>query len=240
MIIVAICDDNKKERTELCHVIEQFLQSRGIEGKIFASGSAEELRSVMECNKIRFDIVFLDIIMKDMDGMTCARLIRQEDKLVKIIFLTSSTDYVYEGYEVEAAGYLLKPANYAKLASVLGKAVDQLQDIAKESMAIVSGGGTQRVKITDILYLESGKNRVSIVLAKPDEKLIVYTKLDDFEQHYPSKMWIRTHKSFLVNYLYIEQYVNDEFVLRDGTVIPISRSYRDRARELFYSLLHNT
>ena len=63
----------------------------------------------IESKKIIFDILFMDIIMDDMNGMTCARMIRQQDKLVNIVFLTSSTDYVYEGYEVNAAAYLLKP-----------------------------------------------------------------------------------------------------------------------------------
>ncbi len=213
------------------------MQDRGIAGKVFGYDSAEKVNSVLESKKLKFDIVFLDIIMRDMDGMTCARLIRRQDKLARIIFLTSSTDYVYEGYEVNATAYLVKPINADKLAGVLDKTCDQIEDAAKESIAITSGGATQRILLTDIVYLESEKNRVMIILAN-GKRVAVYTTLDAFEQSYQSKMWIRSHKSYLVNFLYLEQYAGDKFVLRDGTVIPISRMYKDKAREVFFTLLH--
>lgn len=238
MLIIAVCDDNHSERTRICKAVEAYLQERDLDGKVFSYDSAEKLNSVLEGKRLKFDIIFLDIIMSDMDGMTCARLIRQQDKLVKIIFLTSSTDYVYEGYEVDAAAYLVKPINADKLAVALAKTIDQIADVAKESIAITSGGATQRILLKDILYLESEKNKVMIVLAQ-GERLAVYTTLDGFETAHRSNMWIRSHKSYIVNFLYIEQYASDKFVLRGGTVIPISRIYKDKARESFFTLLHN-
>jgi two-component system, LytTR family, response regulator LytT len=238
MLILAVCDDNPTERIQICNTVEGYLQNRCIDGKIFSYDSAEKLYSGLESKRLKFDIVFLDIIMGDMDGMTCARLIRQQDKLVKIIFLTSSTDYVYEGYEVNATAYLVKPINASKMAAVLDKTCDQIEEVARESIAVTSGGLTQRILLKDILYVESEKNRVIIVLAQ-GERLAVYITLDGFEQSHPSKMWIRSHKSYVVNFLYVEQYASDKFVLRDGTVIPISRVYKDKAREYFFTLLHN-
>lgn len=214
------------------------MQNRGVTGKVLGYDSAEKLNSVLESKRLKFDIVFLDIIMSDMDGMTCARLIRQQDKLVRIVFLTSSTDYVYEGYEVNATAYLVKPINADKLTVVLDKTCDQIEEAAKESIAITSGGATQRILLKDILYLESEKNKVMIILAT-GKRLAIYTTLDSFEQSHLSKMWIRSHKSYLVNFLYIEQYAGDKFVLRDGTVIPISRVYKDKARADFFTLLHS-
>ncbi len=238
MLIIAVCDDNDGERTQICSAVEAYLQNQGIDGKVFGYDSAEKLISGLESKRLTFDIVFLDIIMSDMDGMTCARLIRQQDKLVKIVFLTSSTDYVYEGYEVNAEAYLIKPISANKLNAALDKICDQIEDVAKESITITRGGLTQRILLKDILYLESEKNRVMIVLAR-GERLAVYTTLDEFEQSHQSTMWIRSHKSYVANFLYVEQYASDKFVLRDGTVLPISRVYKDKARERFFTLLHN-
>lgn len=238
IIIIAVCDDDFNDRDKICKAVEAYLQIRGIDGKVLGYDSAEKLNSVLESKRLKFDIVFLDIIMSDMDGMTCARLIRQQDKLVRIVFLTSSTDYVYEGYEVDATAYLVKPINTDKLAVVIDKTCGQIDDAAKESIAITSGGATQRILLKDILYLESEKNKVMIILAN-GKRLAVYTTLDGFEQSHQSKMWIRSHKSYLVNFLYIEQYAGDKFVLRDGTVIPISRVYKDKAKAGFFTLLHS-
>jgi len=239
MIIIAVCDDNHIDKTQICNAIETYLQTQSIDGKVFMFDSAEKLSSAIGDKRLHFDIIFLDIIMGDMDGMTCARWIRQQDRLVQIIFLTSSRDYVYEGYEVNATAYLVKPINGNQLVVALDKTIAQIQDVAKESISIIAGGVTQRILIKDILYLESQKNKVKIVLARTGERLAVYTTLDEFAHFHQSKMWIRCHKSYIVNFLYIEQYVSDKFVLRDGTVIPISRIYKDKTREYFFTLLHN-
>ncbi|MDR3560052.1 MAG: LytTR family DNA-binding domain-containing protein [Negativicutes bacterium] len=238
ILTIAVCDDNSTDRTQIIQAMEAYFQDRGVDGKVFSYDSAEKLNSEMESNRLGFDIVFLDIIMNDMDGMTCARLIRRQDKLVKIIFLTSSTDHVYEGYEVGATAYLVKPVAAEKLAAVLGTAIDAVEDIAKESITFTAGGVTQRILLKDIVYLESKKNKVIIMLAR-GESLAVYTTMDEFEQAHRPTMWIRSHKSYVVNFLYIERYLSDKFVLRDGIEIPISRVYKDKARECFFNLLHN-
>lgn len=238
IFVIAVCDDDGADRTDICKAVETYLQSRGIEGKVFGYDSAEKLYSVLESKKLKFDIILLDIIMGDMDGMACARLIRRMDKLVRIVFLTGSTDYVYDGYEVDATAYLVKPLRADKLAAVLDKAVAQVEDVVQESIAVTSGGVIQRILTKDILYMESRKNKVIIVSAQ-GERFNVYTSLDGFEQEHRSTMWIRAHKSYIVNFLYVEQYASDRFVLRDGTVIPISRVYKDKAKEGFFTLLHN-
>jgi len=239
MITIGVCDDNDTNKNQVCHVIETYLKAQRIDGKVFVFDSAEKLHSAIGDKKLNFDIIFLDIILGGMDGMTCARWIRQQDKLVQIVFLTSSTDYVYEGYEVNATAYLVKPINVNKIAVVLDTAIAKIEDVAKESISIMTGGVTQRILMKDILYLESQKNKVQIVLVRTVERLAVYMTLDEFAQCHQSSMWIRPHKSYIVNFLYIEQYVSDRFVLRDGTVIPISRIYKDKARECFFTLLHN-
>lgn len=237
ILVVAVCDDDNLDRTIVCKTVETYLRNHGLDGKIFSFDSAEKLYSALEGKKLKFDIVLMDIILGDMDGLSCARLIRRQDKLARIIFLTSSADYVYDGYEVNATAYLLKPVGAEKLAAVLDKTIAQIEDVAKESLAITSGGMTRKILLEDILYAESQKNRVIIVLTH-GERLAVYSSLDSFEQEHRSEMLIRSHKSYIVNFIYIEQYAGEKFVLRDGTVIPISRIYKDRAKESFFTLLH--
>ncbi len=239
MLIIAICDDNAADRIKLYETIENYLCNKGVNANIFTYDNPDKLNSVIESKTICFDIIFLDIIMGDMNGMTCARIIRKQDKLVNIIFLTSSTDYVYEGYEVNATGYLVKPIKIDQLAKVMEKAIAQIENVDKASIYITCRGVTQKIPTKDILYLESENNKVNIVLAKTAEKITVYTKLDEFEQTEQLNTFIRSHKSYLVNFLYIEKYANDKFVLNDGTFIPISRTNKDTARESFYNLLNN-
>ncbi len=240
MLLIAVCDDQESERSKICAAIETYLSEQKISAKLLEFHCAEQLISAIEGNKIKFDLIFLDIVMAEMDGLNCARLIRRQDKLVNIIFLTCSTDHVCEGYEVNATAYLVKPINEGKLQAALAKAIIQASDHSQTSIAITSGGVTQRMSVKQILYLESQKNRVVIAMAQTGEKLTVYTSLDRFEQLHPSTMWIRAHKSFIVNFLYVEQYTSDKFVLNGGAVIPISRFYKEQAREEFFKLLHSS
>ncbi len=239
MLIIAICDDNAADRRKLHETIKNYLGQQGIKAKFFAYDNPDKLNSVIESNMMRFDIIFLDIIMDEMNGITCARIIRKQDKLVNIIFLTSSTDYVYEGYEVNATGYLVKPIKIDQLARVMERAIAQIENVEKASICITCRGVTQRIPTSNILYLESENNKVNIVLAKTEEKISVYTKLDEFEQILLSNLFIRSHKSFLVNFLYIEKYEIDRFELNNGTVIPISRKNKDKVKESFYTHLNS-
>lgn len=238
IFVIAVCDDDGADRTYICRALETYLRNRDIDGKVIGYAGAEKLYSALESKKLKFDIIVLDVIMSDIDGMTCARFIRRQDTQVQIVFLTSSTDYVFEGYEVNAAAYLVKPVSADKLAAVLDKAIDQIAKMTQESIAITCGGVTKRILLRDILYLESKKNRVMVVLVN-GECLAVYASLDEFAHSRQAKWWIRSHKSYIVNFLYVEQFAGDKFVLRNGAIIPISRLYKDNARDCFFSLLHN-
>lgn len=239
MLIIAICDDNAADRIKLYETMESYLHKQAVSANIFVYDNPDKLNSVIESKTICFDVIFLDIIMNDMNGMECARLIRKQDKLVNIIFLTNSTDYVYEGYEVNATGYLVKPIKIEQLAKVMERAITQIDNANKTSICITYRGVTQKIPTKDILYLESENNKVNIVLAKTMEKIAVYAKLDEFEQMQQLNTFIRSHKSYLVNFIYIEKHEYDKFILTDGTAIPISRANKDKAREAFYMLLHN-
>lgn len=239
MLIIAVCDDNPAEGNQLVIAIEAYLQTCGREGKIFYYDSAERLNSALESKKLSFDILFLDIVMNGMNGMTCARWIRLRDHRIKLVFVTGSTDYVYEGYEVNAAAYMVKPIHADKLGAALDKTIAQIEEAAfKESIVITGGGVTRRIPTEDILYMESKKNKVEIILARTGETVTVYSTLDEFAHLHPSALWIRAHKSYIVNFLYIERYAGDKFVLRADVVIPISRYYKEKARDGFFSLLH--
>ena len=79
MLLIAICDDNEDDRQSLYHTLENLLNTKGIQARLFPFDNPDKLNTVIENNSFRFDIIFLDIIMGDMNGMECARIIRQQD-----------------------------------------------------------------------------------------------------------------------------------------------------------------
>ena len=119
MLSIAVCDDEIIECSNIARKIKENLEEMKISCIVRQFNSGWELIHAKE----NFDIVFLDIIMCDLDGMKTAQIFRKKafDKI--LIFISSSREYVFEAYDVEAFQYLLKPIDNKKLKNVLKKAV---------------------------------------------------------------------------------------------------------------------
>lgn len=125
MLKIGICDDSKIFLICAEKLIRKWSDERRIPVKIYTFNNGDKL--VAANTEERLDIIFLDIIMPLLNGMDAARELRQRDKSVKIIFLTSSPEFALESYEVKAQGYVLKPIVYDKLKELLDDVPNHLQ-----------------------------------------------------------------------------------------------------------------
>ena len=123
MIKISLVDDDPSDRSFLHSLVSDSFEKTGIDVEISEFESAEDFLSVFEPEI--FDLCFLDIYMKKMNGMDAARQIRELDPELAIVFLTSSADYVYEGYEVQALRYLTKPPVPEKVHAVIDQFLAQ-------------------------------------------------------------------------------------------------------------------
>ena len=119
MLSIAVCDDEVIECCNMAKRIKEIMEEMKMPCIIRQFQSGGELLQALES----FDIVFLDIIMQDLDGMKTAQAFRKKASDKILIFVSSSREYVFEAYDVEAFQYLLKPVEGRKLKSVLQKAV---------------------------------------------------------------------------------------------------------------------
>lgn len=111
---IAICDDSAPDREYLLNLVKRWAKNCGHQVQISLFTSAEHFLFSYEEEK-DFDILLLDIEMGDMDGVTMAKKLRQENHAIQIIFITGYSDYIAEGYEVAALHYLMKPVREEKL-----------------------------------------------------------------------------------------------------------------------------
>ena len=121
---IAICDDEQLDIKYIKELLHIWQEETNISLQIETFNSAESFLFHYADDKL-YDIIFLDIELGGMDGVTIAKKIRKENKTVQIIFISGYSDYIAEGYEVEALHYLLKPVNKEKLFSVLDRAVEE-------------------------------------------------------------------------------------------------------------------
>ena len=208
---IAICDDSKLDRQLLKVVIQIYFENNEEEFKIFEYELGDNL-----LDDIEVELLFLDIIMNGTNGMKIARKLRDIQFKAPIIFLTAYAYYAVESYEVQAAGYLLKPYDTNKLTLLLDEV---LQRSVQKRIAVKVKKQHRYLEINDIMYAESDKHVLNIHLK--DSRVIQTTeKLSELKKTINSKRFIRCYQSYLVNMDYIKDAKTD-FILSNDIRIPI-------------------
>ena len=226
MIKIAICDDEKNIRSYLASLI----RGQKAECEITEYASAEEYLS----SGMGHDLLFLDIELEDsasgMDGMGMARQIRGMEQIKQpvIIFVTGYEKYVYDAFEVEALGYLVKPVNEQKFAEVFSRAQDKILSETKQkkkTLLIQYAGANKAIPLDHIYYMESQKHKV--VLYTKDGELEYYAKIGELEEELQGQFF-RIHKGYLVNLSCVDEYSRTEIMLTNGDKLPLSKyKYED-------------
>ncbi|MCQ4638199.1 LytTR family DNA-binding domain-containing protein [Anaerovorax odorimutans] len=220
MIKIAICDDEKELRQDLSQILSRSLDLRGIEYEILKFSCGEQL--LAQAKRQGPDILFLDIEMDQMDGMTAAKELRKAGSRAVIIFITAYPDYVFQGYEVRALNYILKPYKEEKVLSVLYQALEELRVSADLYYVVRQKSGTIRLLLNDTRYFFSERRMITAVTGTGP--VLFYGKLDDLELELP-QFFVRIHNRYLVNLNYISA-IEGNAVLCKEEQLPVSRARR--------------
>ena len=231
MLRIAICDDEK----HICDYIEKrtrnYLAKADEEAQIavFSDGTPllESCRKKPDC----FDLIFLDIKMKTVNGVDCAKLLRDSGVEALIVFVTSSAEYVFSGYEVRAFRYILKTDLENAFDRIFGECIKELLASDEGFYTVKTAASVKNVPLGDILYFESNK-RVLVLYTKTDEYSF-YGKLDEAERELEGKDFIRTHQSYLVNAKRIKSVQKDFVELEGGEVLPVSKSRSSSVKKAY-------
>lgn len=233
MLRIAICDDDQAFLSLTASVIGQW-KNKPLDLNIetFESGDALFLMH----NEMPFDIIFLDMLMPEIDGLETARKIREFDKTVKIVFLTSSAEYAVDSYSVKADNYLLKPFEPAKLFLCLDELVAEIK--RSGTSILVKGLRTlHRIELQNIEYIEAQNKRVLFYLCDGRTQEIL-EPLYTFEQKFNQmEYFFKCHRSYIVNIHHIESYSSKEIKMRSGCRIPISRNCIREFEDIYFSVI---
>lgn len=219
MIHICICDDEKVERINLKTIINTQLELKGIDFSIVEYENGEALIESLSKSKNYFDIIFLDIEMKGLNGIEIARHIRKSNDTSIIIFITGFSEYVFNGYEVKALNYILKPYKQDKIIEVLNEALKQINSNEDKFFIVQINSNSYKICLKDIYYFISDKRKLKIVTIENTYEF--YGKLDDIEKELPS-FFIRVHQRYLININYISS-IENSCVEVNKEKIPISR-----------------
>lgn len=219
---VAICDDAAADRDYLQALVKRWAADRGHRVELTLYPSAESfLFRYAEDKDVQ--ILLLDIEMGPMDGVSLARTLRKENDAVQIVFITGYSDYIADGYEVEALHYLMKPVKEEKLFAVLDRAVEKLHS-NQRTLLLELPGEVVRLPVYQIRSAEVQGNYVTIH-AKTD--CTVKMTLSDLEAQLDDDFF-RLGRSALVNLGCVARVSKTAVTLNDGTVLPLPRGAYER------------
>ena len=225
---IAICDDEKNETEYLAHLTSLWAASFKIGAEISVYDSAEAFLFAYNGDN-SFDILLLDIQMKQIDGVTLAKRLRADGFDMQIVFVTGLPDFIAEGYEVSALHYLMKPVGEDKLFAVLDKAV-RLLEKADEMLLVDTDEGRTRLPIRDVLYVEAFAHKTTICTINGE--LAARAPIGELESALGSEFF-RVHRSYLVGLRHIRQITKDTVLMDDGRGIPLSRRRYDEVNRAF-------
>lgn len=228
---IAICDDEQNQIEYITSIVASWSAHEGHGCEIRTFASAEAFLFEYEEDKA-YDILLLDVEMKNINGIELAKCIRKDNNRAEIIFITSHFEFVGEGYEVDALHYLIKPISAEKLTQVLTKAAEKIS-VEPPSVVISCEGETVKLYEADIRYVESFLHY--IVIHTKDKEYKIKENISVFENRVSDDFY-RIHRSYLVSLKHITR-ISRTSVNIGNTELPLSRGKYDDINRAF--IQHN-
>ena len=225
MFKIAICDDEKYFGKKIKQILEAYMEQNHISYDITVFTPGKEVIE-LGIEIMKYQMIFLDINMEQIDGIETAEYIRKYTEECFIVFVTAYIDYTLEGYSVGAVRYLLKGTeNFTEsMYECLDTIFDKMNH-TKVIRKIQFNEGAQAVPLNRILYIESRLHKLEYHIMEDELKVYTcYGKLNEIEKEYDKNGFIRLHQSFLVNMHYIERIERYQALLSNGMKIPIPRA----------------
>lgn len=225
---LAICDTDTLLIEHLSQLISEYIE---VDYKLLIFYSFAHLINYLRVHK-DIDVLFLNIHIQEDDGIECARLIREHDTDMRIIFMSDDLEYLQDIFDVHPSGFIVKPIDENKM-------VHSLQRIVEESRLLHRKLKFNSIEIAfdHIYYIESNLRKIH--LHTKTQTLSEYGKLLDIEDQLDD-VFVRAHNSYIVNLSKVKEMTKEGFVLLNGKVVPISQSHKNDVKRKYISYIINS
>jgi two-component system, LytTR family, response regulator len=221
-----IVDDDEIDRLTVLSFAKKYpvLQVMGV------FTNALDALKILETEKI--DILFLDIDMPSLSGID----FRKKAMEVPVcIYITAHPEFAVESFELDTLDYIIKPVKLDRFTQTVNRIVEYMElkqkanlfesSVGDDIIYIKEGHSQTKVRLYNILYLEGLKDYTKIVTT--DKKHFVLTSIGNLLKENHFQKFIRIHRSFAVQEIYVEKKQANELLLNNGVLLPIGRSYKD-------------
>ena len=226
---IAICDDNLNIVDEVKNLLDEYALSKNLSLDIstFNDGQA-----VLESDE-RFNIAILDVEMPGCNGIELGKILREKNRHIVLMYITSHKKYLDEALNLNAARFFEKPIDSKRFYDGLDNALKRI-DNTTIKFFLKEDNASVRINANGIIYVEIepiGHRKTKIVTE--EKTYISSNKIVFWEEHLISSLFVKTHKSYIINMEYITKYENNTLQLDGKYNIPISRNYQSSVHKAF-------
>ncbi len=217
MINIAIVEDQKKDAFQLLKYIKTYFEQLKID---YTYQHFHEATTFIEQYKFQYQLIFLDIDLPGINGMSAAHEIRAMDSLVSIVFTTNLSQYAINGYEVDASDFFVKPIHYESFKLKMSKVIHNIGVNTEKDLTLISKKSIHRLIISDIYFVDVHSHKLTFH-TKFD---VINTRgsLNDIEKQLKPHYFSRCNQGYLVNLKHIQK-IEDNIVYLEGHELTISR-----------------
>ena len=232
MVRIAFCDDDISVLNELRVLLDRYRVGRNCEVDYVIFNSPLNLLAEIE-RGVRYDILFLDVLMPGENGITAAAEIRNYDSNVKIIFLTSSSEFAVQSYMVNAYYYQLKPIWEESFFRLMDSVLSQCEKEQTNSLILRCKGGITRIELRQLEYCEV-IHRTLMIHLSTGKVLESIGSLDELckQLEFDGK-FLRPHRSYLVNLEFVQNISYRAIIMSCLAEIPIPRGKYNEVKNAF-------
>lgn len=221
---IAIIEDDAESAARLVSMLDRYGTENGLIMNKRSFGFSTEF---LDTYNAGYDIVFMDIVLPDMDGMTAAKKLRETDKSVVLVFVTNMSQYAINGYEVGAADFIVKPFEYEHFAVKMQRIIGRL-NIHDVIIPVKTADAVISIAASDLKYVEVRGHE--LIYHTTHGNYSSYGSLSKAERRLEEMRFVRCNSYYLVNPRYVESIGNNTAVV-GGETLSISYAKRKEFRK---------
>lgn len=240
MLTIGICDDDNFILMKFKKMFHAIAEETGIKLEIICFNKSEHLTRELKRNVHIFDLLVLDILLGEDNGVDIGYELRRHNESVDIIYASSSNHYVFDAFKSLPTYYIRKNEDSDEaIHDILKKAIYRKNKKKHNTYTINIRHTVYHLELSKISYIEI-RNRTLYIRDMNDQDMVHFnSKLSDFEETLNVNHFIRIHRSIIINLEAVILLKSEEVKLSSGVTLPIGRKYKSHVRQAFLDFIQN-